>query len=92
VRPVGGRSNGRNRCEEGGLAGEAAGAERRQSHGRVKPRERSFYVPSLFSFFILFSSIEISQYRTSRLFTMFDFYIPGVNTYMSQRGMVMLCS
>jgi hypothetical protein len=33
-----------------GRAGEAAGAERRQSHGRVKPREGSFYVPSLFSF------------------------------------------
>jgi hypothetical protein len=45
--------------DDGG-AGEAAGAERRQSHERVKSREWSFYVPRLFSF-SFFLVVEIFQ-------------------------------
>jgi hypothetical protein len=47
--------------DDGG-AGEAAGAERRQSHERVKSREWSFYVPRLFSFsFFLVVEITIER-------------------------------
>jgi hypothetical protein len=38
---------------------ECRGGRGRRTHGRVKPQERSFYVPSLFFFFILFSIREI---------------------------------
>jgi hypothetical protein len=50
VEKLEGRACGGSEQTHGGEAGSRVGHSAEQSHARVKPQERSFYVPNLFSF------------------------------------------